>query len=120
MAGRGMDVLLRTVLICSVWQGLASAATYDLNVSWLRRNPDGMADRSVIGINGQWPIPVLNFTMGENVIVNLHNQVRQPICCCKCDTDEISARQSKHQSALSRAVPEWHQCHGWASWRYSV
>jgi iron transport multicopper oxidase len=76
MASRWTDALLRTVLVSSALFSSVRAETYDLSVSWLRRNPDGLAERSVIGVNGQWPIPVLNFTVGENVIVNLHNQVR--------------------------------------------
>jgi iron transport multicopper oxidase len=77
MAGRWVDALLRTTIISSALLCVVRADTYDLSVSWLRRNPDGLAERSVIGVNGQWPIPVLNFTVGENVIVNLHNQVRR-------------------------------------------
>lgn len=49
--------------------------TYDWTVSWTTANPDGMAERPVIGLNGQWPWPLLNFTMGSRVIVNLHNGV---------------------------------------------
>jgi iron transport multicopper oxidase len=77
MASRWSDAVLRTLLISSALFCFVRAETYDLSVSWLRRNPDGLAERSVIGVNGQWPIPVLNFTVGENVIVNLHNQVRR-------------------------------------------
>lgn len=56
---------------------LVNGATvhYDWNVGWVKANPDGMAERSVIGINGQWPLPLLNITKGDRVIVNLHNQV---------------------------------------------
>ena len=39
------------------------------------RNPDGMYNRPVIGINGEWPIPAINITKGERVIVNMNNQV---------------------------------------------
>ena len=57
----------------------ANAATrhFDWNIGWVNANPDGQAERPVIGINGQWPIPLLNITKGDRVIVNLHNQVRQ-------------------------------------------
>jgi iron transport multicopper oxidase len=34
-----------------------------------------MYDRPVIGINGEWPIPAINITKGERVIVNMNNQV---------------------------------------------
>lgn len=49
---------------------------FDWNVEWLRRNPDGMFDRAVIGINGQWPLPLITITKGDRVVVNLHNKVR--------------------------------------------
>lgn len=56
---------------------VASAAIVNLdwNVSWVAANPDGMFTRPTIGINGQWPLPLYNFTKGDNIIVNLNNQV---------------------------------------------
>ncbi|EAW14723.1 putative ferrooxidoreductase Fet3 [Aspergillus clavatus NRRL 1] len=53
----------------------ASAATlnYDWNITWVTANPDGQLDRPVIGINGQWPPPVLNFTRGDRIIAKVHN-----------------------------------------------
>jgi len=57
--------------------GLADTVTFDWNIGWVTANPDGMAERPVIGINGQWPLPLLNITKGDRVIVNVHNQVRQ-------------------------------------------
>ncbi|KAK8170537.1 putative ferrooxidoreductase Fet3 [Phyllosticta citribraziliensis] len=32
-----------------------------------------MLERPVIGINGQWPLPVLNLTKGDRVIANVYN-----------------------------------------------
>lgn len=54
----------------------AATVTLDWNITWVRANPDGLAERPVIGINGQWPIPLLNFTKGDQVVANVHNQVR--------------------------------------------
>jgi iron transport multicopper oxidase len=54
----------------------AETVTLDWNITWVRANPDGMAERPVMGINGQWPLPLLNFTKGDRVIANVHNQVR--------------------------------------------
>lgn len=56
----------------------ADTVTFDWDIGWVRANPDGLAERPVIGINGQWPIPLLNITKGDRVIVNLHNKVRLP------------------------------------------
>lgn len=58
----------------------AETVTLDWNITWVRANPDGMAERPVMGINGQWPLPLLNFTKGDRVIANVHNQVRRIDC----------------------------------------
>jgi iron transport multicopper oxidase len=53
----------------------AETRTYDFNVGWVTRNPDGLLDRPVIGINGQWPIPRIEATIGDRVVVNVNNQL---------------------------------------------
>lgn len=67
----------RVLLIIAAILHAANAIThtFDWNVSWVNANPDGMRERAVIGLNGEWPWPLLNFTMGDRVVVNLHNQV---------------------------------------------
>lgn len=59
----------------AVHLAVASAATltYDWNITWVTANPDGLHPRPVIGINGEWPIPVLNFTKGDRIIANVYN-----------------------------------------------
>ncbi|KAF1929489.1 multicopper oxidase [Didymella exigua CBS 183.55] len=47
----------------------------EFNVTWVNRNPDGRQDRPVMGINGQWPIPALHVTKGEQLIVTVRNQL---------------------------------------------
>ncbi|KAJ5363571.1 Multicopper oxidase type 2 [Penicillium cataractarum] len=47
--------------------------TFDWNVTWVTANPDGLADRKVIGINDQWPLPVLEVNKGDRVVVNMFN-----------------------------------------------
>ncbi|KAK7221715.1 hypothetical protein V2G26_009718 [Clonostachys chloroleuca] len=56
---------------------LASAATiqYDFDIGWVRANPDGEFERPVIGINGQWPIPTIFGSVGDQIIVNAHNSL---------------------------------------------
>ncbi|KAK3717005.1 hypothetical protein LTR37_006060 [Vermiconidia calcicola] len=53
----------------------AATVNFDWNIGWVNANPDGVAERPVIGINGQWPIPLLNITKGDRVIVDLHNRL---------------------------------------------
>lgn len=55
----------------------ASAATrvYNFTAGWVTTNPDGQFDRTTIGINGQWPLPRIEATVGDRVIVNLKNDL---------------------------------------------
>ncbi|KAI4870609.1 putative ferroxidase [Hypoxylon rubiginosum] len=57
--------------------GLSKAATvtYDFNIAWLTSNPDGAFDRPTIGINGQWPIPPIVGNVGDNIVVQVTNQL---------------------------------------------
>ncbi|KAH7129201.1 Cupredoxin [Dactylonectria macrodidyma] len=41
----------------------------------VRANPDGEFKRPVIGINGEWPIPVINVTVGDRIVINAHNSL---------------------------------------------
>ena len=65
-----------SLLLCA-FGSLASAAvvTYDFNITWLKANPDGQAERPVIGVNGKWPIPDIEANVGDNIIVNVMNQL---------------------------------------------
>ncbi|KAL2848765.1 Cupredoxin [Aspergillus pseudodeflectus] len=52
---------------------LAKEVVYDFNVTWVTANPDGLADRKVVGINGQWPLPVIEVDKGDQLVVKMHN-----------------------------------------------
>lgn len=65
-------------LACLAWHALlagAATVTYDFEVGWLTANPDGAADRPVIGINGQWPIPTIHVNKGDQLVVNVLNSL---------------------------------------------
>lgn len=51
----------------------AKTVTHDWNVTWTTANPDGLYDRKVVGINGQWPLPVVEVEKGDRLIVNMYN-----------------------------------------------
>lgn len=53
----------------------AATVTYDFDIAWLTANPDGAFDRPAIGINGQWPIPQINVTVGDRLVVNVQNSL---------------------------------------------
>ena len=63
-------------LLVSLGYGLgASAAIYNWEVTWVNRNPDGLQERPVIGINYQWPVPAVTASVGEQITVYLTNQL---------------------------------------------
>lgn len=57
-------------------QAVAETKTYNWNITWVTANPDNLLERPVIGINNQWPLPLVNITKGDRVIFNVNNQVR--------------------------------------------
>ncbi|KAM3422713.1 hypothetical protein BST61_g198 [Cercospora zeina] len=66
--------LLASLLPLAIRVG-AETRTFDWNITWVTRNPDGLHSRPVIGINNEWPLPTLNVTKGDRVVVNMHNQL---------------------------------------------
>ena len=52
-----------------------ATVTYDWDIGYTTANPDGLAERQVIGVNGQWPPPPVELTEGDRVIINAHNSL---------------------------------------------
>ncbi|EXJ87323.1 hypothetical protein A1O3_04282 [Capronia epimyces CBS 606.96] len=65
------------LVIFSLLLSFARAGTrvYNFTVGWVLANPDGQLDRPTIGINGQWPLPRIEATVGDRVIVNVKNDL---------------------------------------------
>lgn len=53
----------------------SATVTYDFNIAWISANPDGAFERPVMGINGQWPLPYIEATVGDRVVINVLNQL---------------------------------------------
>lgn len=53
----------------------AKTQIYNFNITWVRANPDGAFERTTIGINNQWPPPVMKSMLGDRIIVNVENQL---------------------------------------------
>lgn len=51
----------------------AKTVTYDFNVTWVTANPDGLQSRKVVGINGEWPLPVIEVDKGDRIVANVYN-----------------------------------------------
>ncbi|KAG0370212.1 Cupredoxin [Gamsiella multidivaricata] len=56
----------------------AAVVTYNWNITYVNANPDGLFERRVIGVNGQFPIPAINVTLNDTLVINVINQIDQP------------------------------------------
>lgn len=65
------------LVLVTLLSALAAAKThvYDFNVTYVHRNPDGMRERRVIGINGEWPLPEIRVRPHDRVVINVDNQL---------------------------------------------
>jgi iron transport multicopper oxidase len=61
-------------LLAAASLALANTVTYNWDITWVSRAPDGFS-RQVIGINGQWPCPPIEATVGDTVVVNVNNKL---------------------------------------------
>jgi len=57
-------------LVCIVHCALVK---YNFNITWVTTNPDEQFPRRTIGINGAWPLPSINVSVGDRLVVNVHN-----------------------------------------------
>ncbi|CAL5870562.1 uncharacterized protein PFLUO_LOCUS4801 [Penicillium psychrofluorescens] len=69
---RGLLLCLSAVFFC-LQCCQAKTVQFDWNVTWVTANPDGLYDRKVVGINGQWPLPVVEVNKGDRLVVNMYN-----------------------------------------------
>lgn len=53
-----------------------NVVTYNFTAGWVTSNPDGAFDKPTMGINGQWPLPPIEVTVGDRLIVNLYNDLK--------------------------------------------
>lgn len=68
-------MVLLAILLVSLLLGLVKAEvrTFDWNMTWVNANPDGLNEREIVGINGQWPLPVIHVNKGDRVIIHMFN-----------------------------------------------
>lgn len=62
-----------SALLCLVSWALAETHEYHWTLNWTSANPDGVMDRQVLAINGEWPLPVIEITEGDRLLVYLTN-----------------------------------------------
>ncbi|KAG0073328.1 hypothetical protein BGZ89_006621 [Linnemannia elongata] len=71
---------VKTLALLALVSAAAHAAivTYDWNITYVNTNPDGLMERRVIGINGQFPPPAINVTLNDTLVINVVNQISEP------------------------------------------
>lgn len=69
-----MLLLLLIVILCFFTFALAKTITYDFDVAWELRAPDGF-ERPVMAVNGQWPCPTIEADLGDTVVVKAKNSL---------------------------------------------
>jgi iron transport multicopper oxidase len=63
------------LLLCFFAQTISSSVvTYNWNFSWINAAPDGF-NRPVISINGQFPLPIITVTVGDQIVINAVNNL---------------------------------------------
>ena len=76
MAYCPLSTLTTVLLWLTAWPCVLGATIkLEFNLEWVLRNPDGLAERPVIGVNGQWPLPQINATVGDRVLLNVQNSL---------------------------------------------
>lgn len=66
---------ISSLLFVATYGSHVYAAVYYWDVTWVNRNPDGLYERPVIGINNQWPVPAIRANVGEQITVHLTNKL---------------------------------------------
>lgn len=73
MAPEFRNLLLVVTGLLLAIPSFAKTVTYNFNLTWVIANPDGLADRPVVGVNGNWPLPVIEVDKGDQLVVHMHN-----------------------------------------------
>lgn len=69
-----LALLLLSCLIFCLHLIDAKTVTYEFNLTWVSASPDGFT-RPVIGINNVWPNPTIVASLGNTIVVDVHNQL---------------------------------------------
>ena len=60
---------------CFALQASAKTVSYNWKLEWVSVNPDGDLPRAAVGINGKWPLPAIESSVGDRIVVKMNNQL---------------------------------------------
>lgn len=68
------------VILTLALRAFAKTHEFRFNASLVLANPDGTHERNVIGINGEWPLPIIRVAKNDRVIIHLSNMMADRNC----------------------------------------
>ncbi|KAJ1956455.1 ferroxidase fet3, partial [Dipsacomyces acuminosporus] len=57
---------------------VAKEVVYYWDIGYVSANPDGKADRQVIGVNGAWPPPPIHVSLNDTLVIETRNSLNEP------------------------------------------
>ena len=66
---------LRLFLLLSSLAESKTTLVKEFSIGWVTANPDGAFDRPTIGVNGQWPLPLITATVGDHLTLRVQNDL---------------------------------------------
>lgn len=70
---RSWPIVMLLLWLALVAHVLAKTHEFNFNASLVLANPDGEHERQLIGINGQWPLPIIQVAKNDRVVIRLTN-----------------------------------------------
>jgi iron transport multicopper oxidase len=74
------QILLASALTLSYFSGVSAAVvTYNWTIGYVNNvNADGLYERTVIGVNGKWPVEKMEAFIGDTLVINVKNTLDVP------------------------------------------
>ncbi|KAJ2039597.1 ferroxidase fet3, partial [Coemansia sp. RSA 2337] len=66
------------VVLSAILLAAAKPVVLDWDLMYTSAKPDGKNERRVIGVNGQWPPPVIYVDVGDTLTINANNKLDEP------------------------------------------
>ena len=60
--------------LCKVVDG-AGTKSLEWDITYTTANPDSKHVRTVIGVNGKWPLPAIELDLGDRLILKVNNKL---------------------------------------------
>lgn len=128
-----MKVLILVGIVLCSRLSQAKTVTYDFNLTWVNANPDGLYERKVMGVNDQWPLPIIEVDKGDQLVVNMYNGLDKnssihfhgmyqngtnnmdgPSMLTQCPV--LPGSSYKYSFTVNQVGTYWYHCH--TSWCY--